>query len=517
MRYIERVESSLKGGCTVDLAPRTVIYGPNGSGKSTIVQAIELATCGTVSDMEGREQVKQSASLARLFSSPTRYSRCRLSTSEEFVWTLEDGAKKGSYKKPVHEAPLTVTWPFQDLAWVLGGDASTVQAWLEKQVFTGLTKEDALSKLPPSIRSTVENLMDRKGKTDFLSLSKEAKSEARSLRAQATRMETTVESMVQGISPPLTDKARAELEDQPVSSDRYLSEVEYEKERNHIGDLAEAYNNFVNAVKAEPGNQMLGKLDMLNKVQTALSLINQHKTSVGEPTEYCWVCGSNESSQDHEDQVKAAIELLGDALAYQKRCLESEQKLVEMEEKLHKMVWQNNRTVIGEAQPNPQVKIAKDDAVRKSWANAEATKAEAAQLRSKADALSSAAKSLTAVGRDLLTKAKTEFEDRVNAYLPDEDIFEIDLASSRVGLSRDGALHSALSGAEWNRVLLAIGCGVATDSTLNVLVPPDRAWDRDTLESMMQALSKADVQIVVMSTVKPAPIEGWALVDVTRS
>ncbi len=516
MRYIERVESSLKGGCTVDLGQRTVIVGPNGSGKSTIVQAIELATSGSVSDMEGRGQVKQTTALARLFPvGASKYAWCRLSTSEEFSWELEDAAKKGAYKKPLHEAPAKVSWPFQELAGVLGGDAGTVQSWLESQVFGPITKEDALAKLPPSIRSTVENLMGRKRKTDFLSLAKDAKSEARNLRSQATKLEKTVDSLVEGIAPPLTDAARKELESKPVSDARHLSEEEYEAERTLITELADAYATFEAAIENEPGNQMVGKLDMLNKVQVAMSLIKQHKTSVGEPTEYCWVCGSHESDQSHEDQVGAAMEMLGDALAYQKRCVSSQQKLIEIEEKLKQMVHDNNRAVIGEAKPDPQLKLAKDDVVRKAWANADATKAEAAQLRAKADALTSAAKSLSSVGRDLLTKAKSDFEKKVNDYLPEGDVFEIDLASSRVGLRRGDALHSALSGAEWNRVLMAISCGVVHDSTLNVLVPPDRAWDQDTLEHMMKALSTAEVQIVVMTTVKPEPVEGWTLVDLT--
>ena len=67
MKYVCRVRSSVKKGCDVDLGPRTVIVGPNGSGKSTIVQSIELAAGGFVSDMEGREIVRQVGALKRLF------------------------------------------------------------------------------------------------------------------------------------------------------------------------------------------------------------------------------------------------------------------------------------------------------------------------------------------------------------------------------------------------------------------------------------------------------------------
>ena len=519
MRHIERVRSNLKGGCSVELGMRTVIYGPNGSGKSSIVQAIELATTGAVSDMEGREQVKQSTALARLFpaNSPIRFAECDLSSGENFRWELPDGARKGTYKKPVHDRPCDVKWPLQVLAAVLGGDATTVQAWLEKQVFKGLTKRKALAKLPPSVRSVAENLMDRKGKTDFLSLAKDAKSEARALRAQATRTESTVESMVEGISPPLDEEERRVLSQKSALEGAYMTEEEHEVEREAIYQMAIALQNFQEAVKSEPGNQMDGKLEMLGKAQAALEMIEQHRSRVGEPTEYCWVCGSSENTKDHEEQVGSAVSMLGDALAYKQRCAESQKKLAEMEQELQAKCAVFNATQIGESPREAALILAKDDAVRKTWRNAEAQKAESAQLRAKADALTSTAKSLLSVGKDLLNAAKSEFESNISSFLPEGDTFEIDLTSARVGLLREDGLHSALSGAEWNRVLLAIACGIANGSTLNVLVPPDRAWDRDTLEQMMIALSKADVQIVVMSTVKPEPVEGWAIVDLTRS
>ncbi len=512
MPYIERVESNLKGGCTVNLGPKTVIYGPNGSGKSTIIQAIELATSGRASDMEGRDQVKQTASLARLFPEGEKYARCETSSGEEFSWEMGADAKS-----PQHKAPISVGWPLQELAAILGGDAASVQAWLEGQVFGEMTEEEALAKLPPAVRDNAKRLMKKKGKTDFLSLSKDAKGEARTLRLNATRMEKTVDALIEGIAVPLTDQARQELEQQPQDTKRYLTQKEYEAEENLIYELALSCENFSARINKEPGNQMDGKLDMLHKVQTALTLIEQYRTAVGEPTEYCWVCGSNESAADHEEQVKAAIEMLGDALTYQKRCLESEKRLAELRTQLKELVDTHKETLVGAPKDDPKSLLAKDDAIKKTWKNAEASRTEIAQMRAKADAFTSLSKSLSCVGKDLLKSAKSQFEGKVNNYLPKDDRFEIDLASSRVGLRRDGALHSALSGAEWNRVLMAMSCAVSGGSTLNVLVPPDRAWDRDTLEGMMKALADADDQIVVMSTVKPEPVEGWTLIELTRS
>ena len=65
MLYPVRVRSNVKGGVDVQLGQRTVVYGPNGAGKTAVVQSIELATRGWVTDMEVREQVKLAEACAQ--------------------------------------------------------------------------------------------------------------------------------------------------------------------------------------------------------------------------------------------------------------------------------------------------------------------------------------------------------------------------------------------------------------------------------------------------------------------
>ena len=65
---ITNVRGTLKAGCDVELTQRTVICGPNGSGKSTIVQSVELATTGNVSDFESFVRNAWPLELAFVFS-----------------------------------------------------------------------------------------------------------------------------------------------------------------------------------------------------------------------------------------------------------------------------------------------------------------------------------------------------------------------------------------------------------------------------------------------------------------
>jgi hypothetical protein len=65
-------------------------------------------------------------------------------------------------------------------------------------------------------------------------------------------------------------------------------------------------------------------------------------------------------------------------------------------------------------------------------------------------------------------------------------------------------------------MLLALASTQEDGSTPCVLIPKDRGWDRDTLEGVMKALSDSPVQVIIMSTVKPEPVEGWTMVDLTE-
>jgi hypothetical protein len=138
---------------------------------------------------------------------------------------------------------------------------------------------------------------------------------------------------------------------------------------------------------------------------------------------------------------------------------------------------------------------------------------EVAASRAHADRLSLVAKELKKAGQAFLDKKKTDFIERVSSFLPEGEAFDVDLGSARMGFDRDGQLHSALSGAEESRMLLALASSQEDGSTPCVLIPKDRGWDRDTLGHVMAALADSPVQVVIMSTVEPDPVEGWTLVS----
>jgi energy-coupling factor transporter ATP-binding protein EcfA2 len=521
MKYVCRVRSSVKKGCDVDLGPRTVIVGPNGSGKSTIVQSIELAAGGFVSDMEGREIVRQVGALKRLFPPGVRaFSEVDItdthgSTTQTCVW--EAG------KDPA--VPVSLRFPVQELSDVLSGDSAKVGAWLETQVLSSpQSEEDVLSLLPPTFRPMAKTYMGQKRSVDLVALSKSAKSEATQLRANATRTEKTMARMVEGVSPPLTDTRRSELQavvqTGPTSSG-CVSQNEYDLRATELAELHEGLQVVVEQRAKLPTPNPRAS-EAVARIQAAERLIRQHVEAFREDA--CMVCGNSAkgaiSAQVDElgavaKEFAALKELAEEHLRFE-RVESSLRTRIEAAEKLMGTLTVEDPEEAHRLRQAVEA-LAADRAAQQTWDNAEAMRREVQEMRAQATQLSELSKLFAEAGKRLLNEHKDAFERRVSSFLPDDDVFGVHMDSARVGLMRgEGSeqhLHTALSGAEESRVLLALA-GVQEDgSTPCVLIPKDRGWDRDTLQNVMAALSQSSVQVVIMSTVQPEPVEGWTLVN----
>lgn len=74
-----------------------------------------------------------------------------------------------------------------------------------------------------------------------------------------------------------------------------------------------------------------------------------------------------------------------------------------------------------------------------------------------------------------------------------------------------------MSGAEWARLTLALGCATYKDTadTLAIFTPEERAFDPQTLREVMVALENAPGQVLLQSPSKPAGRvpKGWTVVE----
>jgi DNA repair exonuclease SbcCD ATPase subunit len=520
MIYIQSVRSTLKKGVSVELSPRVVLVAQNGVGKSSIVQSATLATTGTVSDFEGRDEVKAQQALGRLFPAEVEpWAEVTLSDGTAFRWSMERG-KDGSYKRPELAAPRTIRWPVQELTELLRGEATTVRAWLEQQLASGTTLEELLKPFPPTVRDTVQRLVKKHKKTDFVTLAKEAKAEARALRMQATKAEGLLETMTVGLDPALPDDQVAELKAKLVELDKTAatgatcSAESYQAQKTELGGEVDKLLALDAEWKALPAvSPEIEK--QTETLRALLNLIRTHIALFGEDN--CQVCGT-QSVKLSKRLIPAEKNLASRADAVE---------LLRKKQELFERMTAQSAAIAGKAlvlkglsvRPSNQErdaiigKLARHETVARTWTNVIAGKREVYGLRSQADSLSTAAKALETTGKEVLERQKSSFEDKVSAFLLGGEKFAIDLDSGRFGLMRGEQIHSALSGAEWSRVLLALASSQSAGKDPSVLVPEDRAWDADTLTLVMHSLSDSTSQIIIMSTVKPQQVRGWSIVE----
>jgi hypothetical protein len=139
-------------------------------------------------------------------------------------------------------------------------------------------------------------------------------------------------------------------------------------------------------------------------------------------------------------------------------------------------------------------------------------------LRERLETLKEYGKALSGAGTAVLEGAKASFITKVQSYLPSsfEFGFILEEKSAQIGLIENGVLRTALSGAEWSTMIMAL-----TAATVNgnydavVVTPEERAFDPHTLSGVMAALQTSDFQVILTSTVAPATVpEGWTVVEV---
>jgi hypothetical protein len=90
-----------------------------------------------------------------------------------------------------------------------------------------------------------------------------------------------------------------------------------------------------------------------------------------------------------------------------------------------------------------------------------------------------------------------------------------------MGFRRGKTLHTALSGAEWARLTLALGCATfkADATVLAIFTPEERAFDPETLAAVMNALSNAPGQVILQSPHSPSNTyrPEWRVVDLEEN
>jgi hypothetical protein len=161
---------------------------------------------------------------------------------------------------------------------------------------------------------------------------------------------------------------------------------------------------------------------------------------------------------------------------------------------------------------------------KRSWTNLRAAKDDVKNLGSKAARFEELVTAASEVVDELLKIAHKKFEKAVQTFLPPEDKFAMVLVENkkpvcRMGFKRGSTLHTALSGAEWARLTLALGCATfkPNENTVAIFSPEERAFDPETLSSVMHALRDAPGQVLLQSPNMPSladgNTDGWQIIS----
>lgn len=543
--FIRGVKGNVKKGCDVELGEKTLIVGPNGSGKSTIVNTVELALTGRAGDIAGRVDVAREVDVMSLAKDGAPMIEALVKFDNDNVAAYRTSGSTAKAKKATGDRPAAIqhedVLPIRTLREALLGSPATARKFLMGKIAT-TTLSDVEALIPaalsdrfkgcfPANVSVADGLVaaiEYAGKA-----SRDASSEAKTQREAAKLVsggrgappsEAEVKLAVQTLK-----EARehlGELEDLMNSAEAVReAEEELAKVEKHADEAAIRLTNTRTALNA--AKKPKGFAPIVN----LLPQVIDESCLAGE----CLCCGGKPPSKAMADEIRAALQDYEKSNSgYAK--LEAEvaaaegfaKAALDMLEKSEKAVVKLKGSGVPPTEEDLSVaeadvisaeqKVLDLKSARDAWNSVQ--KAESAALEADRSSLEWKAlkESLENAMALTLEKSLAAFVAKVQANLPKTDTFDLKLRDGdrevvAFGLVREGFLNTALSGAEWARVMAAMATACVDPDKYACLIPEERAFDPETLKDVMSALSDCPHQVILTSPVKPKRVPaGWTVI-----
>jgi hypothetical protein len=166
-----------------------------------------------------------------------------------------------------------------------------------------------------------------------------------------------------------------------------------------------------------------------------------------------------------------------------------------------------------------EAEVVKLKSARDTWDTVQKAESTAISAERSADEWGALKDAATEAVGLTLESARVAFVNAVQQHLPASDVFDLRLRDGdrevvQFGLVRGDALHTALSGAEWARVMAAMANATVPAETYACLLPEERAFDPETLESVLVALGDSPHQVIITSPVAPVSVpDGWVVIE----
>jgi energy-coupling factor transporter ATP-binding protein EcfA2 len=510
--HIKQVTGTIKGGVEATLTEKTLIVGANGSGKSAIVNAVELALVGGASDVEGRAWVQDAKRLGRLGDSVTVHAVL----SDESTCSFK--LKKG---KADHANGMGGSLPYREVREALTGSPAKAYKFLLHQCAEGLTTEDVMRRLPVDLHDLYSSVAVASSPVEGLLEAQDVSAKkARDSAKEVKGAEQAATMTGQGLGPSVLDAevadAQTTLQQAQAWANAKREYWEPNKERcarlDQIILQRADLQHRLSRMNASIPQGARERVEALTKVVT-------YHLDVSSPT--CGVCGGG-------FDVQQARESLRQLAAWQQR-IDSDQsthieaqiaQLNQEETTLKQILAQSPDTEL----PKPSLTVSEAQKTLNDLLTAKGAhdqfhrlKGSVMELERMATKWKALATVLDGLVKDFVDAGMLKFMVAVQRFLATDDVFGMKLTKSdcQIGFVRDERLTTALSGAEWARLLLAVACACASGG-VPVIIPEERMWDRTTLAQTMRALTPSSCQIILTSTEKPKGKlpAGWTLVEV---
>lgn len=563
--FVQSVESNVKRGVRCALSRLTLLCGPNTAGKTSVVQSVELALSGAASDIEGRELVKRNDMLARLGpKSAPLTARATLSDGRESVWTLRPNSR-GGFHDP--DAPtlkdVRVVYPVQEIQAILAGGPDTVRRWLMSRVGVHIQRSDVLERLPEGVPDLYERLVrqvklqgDGQSEVDLLlAVITEAAKQARAQAAENRAVEQTIAEISESYAdePTASDlEQAAAIVQQAVEAlaqgqallHRVQQRPNLEAYKQAARLAIEAFQQADRAAVAAAQNVMPLQpqerrlIDLRTRLADTCTLIGEARTP------QCLICeaqlpagldlkkkAENLRAANQAGMAAIAARALADreaenAASARRKAEEAIQQVQKVEQELQQLGPPPSVDVsaLAQAVTDARCELQRLQMLKQQWNSTRASRDKARKGKELVSKLKDLEASCNSVVEELLQRAQKRFEAEVQKHLPGGDRFALVLVEGkkevcRLGFRRGDALHTALSGAEWARLTLALGCATfkPDPKTLAIFIPEERDFDGRTLAAVMEALQNAPGQVFLQSTTEPQPenpasISAWTII-----
>lgn len=552
MLYVKRVETNAKRyGAAVDLGPKTLIVGDNGTGKSTILDALTLATNATVLDLAGRPSIVKESEIISILPRNQEVLFAQAILSDDRVCTYEIKRTPKGATRRAHVKAVDVAFPVSEARAALVGNMDTARKWLLHRLADRIDSEAMANFFHGDLWTLYQNqarLVERPGATTIDTLTAVFQ-HARSRLLKTTSAVTTVNhalgalGQVRNVPPKasaahqqrIAEAEKAALRQAQLDGRISQTQSQLERLRTSLVSIEATAKKLEANVVPEP------EVLPTNVPELDAALWPVIVEAIQADRTDCPACGSPFVLEDllrrqqRMEQVGSVLAARQARDAWETEAMrvvslleQRQQEIAAAEVELRRLQAERDAIVVPDVEALRQEQ-AEMLVAQREYDRAHELRTEKTQLEKTASEQTRLVQACRAAMSSLVETAHTEFVHAVQSFLPDGYIFDLELVEKapppnegegllqfeedagrevcRFGL-RDpetGTLRTAVSGAEWALLNLAVGAAAITPARnrLYVLVPEERDISPETLALALKALARVPGQVILMTTTPP--------------